>query len=120
MQIEIKDHSKEAIDLKNHAVQRAMMEIAQEAESNAVLEVTFAVYDTPESPSYRRTGNLRNGITHESTEDTAIVGTNTEYAPYVEMGTVKMNPRPFIKPAVENYMNEYKEILEDDLKKFMQ
>jgi len=33
------------------------------------------------------TGELRNSITHEVEGTEAIVGTNTEYAPYVEFGT---------------------------------
>lgn len=33
------------------------------------------------------TGDLRNSITHEVHNDVGIVGTNKEYAPYVEFGT---------------------------------
>ena len=38
------------------------------------------------------TGNLRNSITHSVDADgrCAYVGTNVEYAPYVEYGTYKM------------------------------
>lgn len=33
------------------------------------------------------TGDLRSSITHEVNNDVGIVGTNKEYAPYVEFGT---------------------------------
>lgn len=33
------------------------------------------------------TGDLRSSITHEINNDVGIVGTNKEYAPYVEFGT---------------------------------
>ena len=85
-------------------------------EANAKIEVTTAVYDTPESPTYRRTGALRNSIAHDTDDTTAYVGTNIEYAQYVELGTKKMNPRPFIAPAVENHMDEYRAIAEQYLK----
>lgn len=35
------------------------------------------------------TGNLRNSITFDTDEDTVTIGTNVEYAPYIELGTGK-------------------------------
>lgn len=48
------------------------------------------------------TGNLRNSITHEvdESEISVKIGTNVEYAPYVELGTVKMNAQPYLRTAV--------------------
>lgn len=66
------------------------------------------------------TGRLRNSITHgQSTELSAYVayiGTNVEYAPYVEYGTRKTKAQPFLKPAVNNHAAEYKAIFEAYLK----
>lgn len=53
----------------------------------------------------------------ESTDHTLYLGTNVEYAPYVEMGTSKMPARPFIRPAVENHLSEYQQIFEQTLSK---
>lgn len=117
MQVTITDNSAQILDALPPAIERALEAIAMQAEANAKIEVTRAVYDTPESKSgYRRTGALRNSISHAHDETTAYVGSNLEYAPYVEMGTVKMAERPFIRPAVENYMNEYKALAEEYLK----
>ena len=62
------------------------------------------------------TGNLRNSITNTTDLDTAYVGTNVEYAAYVEMGTSKMGKRPYIQPAVEEHLDEYKNMIETILK----
>ena len=93
---------------------QAMIAIGMTAESNAKQEITKAVYDTPESKSgYVRTGRLRNSITYgvDTNEPAVYIGSNVEYAPYVELGTSKMRARPFLKPAVENYGEQYKDLL---------
>ena len=61
------------------------------------------------------TGRLRASISHDTDEDTMYLGTNVEYAPYVELGTSRMDAQPFLRPAIENHMDEYKDILNDVL-----
>lgn len=88
------------------------------------------------------TGRLRNSITHATDDDSAYIGTNVEYGIYVEMGTgiyaeeggrstpwtyqddegnwhttVGMKPRPFLAPAVQEHIDEYKELVENYMKK---
>jgi len=121
--------------------------IGQSAETHAKQYVTIAVYETPQG-WYIRTSNLKNGITHQTEQDengtTVVVGTDVEYAPYVELGTGKyaepgtskakkipwhyqdekgnwhttsgMPARPFLRPAIEIHLDEYRKILEDELK----
>ena len=64
------------------------------------------------------TGNLRNSITHEvdDGEPAAYVGTNVEYAPYQELGTIHMKAQPFLKPAVADHANEFRKIFENEMK----
>jgi len=48
-----------------------------------------------------KTGTLKRSITHEFISDTkAQVGTNVEYAPFVELGTSKWAGKPFLRPAL--------------------
>lgn len=88
------------------------------------------------------TGNLRNSISHkvDDAEQAAYIGTNVEYAPYVELGTGIYNPegrktpwiyqddkgnwhwtrgaqaQPFLKPAASDHSQTYRNIMEDELK----
>ena len=62
-------------------------------------------------------GTLRNSIAHQvvADENAVYVGTNVEYAPYVELGTSKMAKRPYLKPAIEDHIEYYKQIISDEL-----
>ena len=98
------------------AAKKAMKEIGLQAERNTKKEATNMIYNAPLGKSgYRRTGNLRKAITHESTDREAIVGCDIEYAQYVELGTSKMPARPFIENGVRNYQEQYIEILKKNL-----
>ena len=84
--------------------------------------ITFAVSgDSARQHNY--TDDLGNNYSEpvqgagESTDHTLYLGTNVEYAPYVELGTSKMPARPFIRPAVENHLSEYQQIFEQTLSK---
>lgn len=61
------------------------------------------------------TGTLRNSITHTTSGETEYIGTNVEYAPYVEMGTSRTRAQPFLQPAIENNTSTYKSIIEKHL-----
>lgn len=88
------------------------------------------------------TGNLRNSISHtvDDSEKAAYIGTNVEYAAYVELGTGIYYPggrtdpwvyqdakgdwhmtngqraQPFLKPAVADNASTYQKIVEDEMK----
>ena len=81
------------------------------------------------------TGNLKNSMTSEvsQSEKAVYVGTAVEYAPYVEFGHHQevgryvpaiekrlvrefVSAKPFLKPAIQNHLDEYKHILENELK----
>ena len=68
------------------------------------------------------TGRLANSITHQQIdEDTEVIGSNVEYAPYVELGHItasgsKVAAHPFLRPAAENHTGEYRRILDQVMK----
>lgn len=64
------------------------------------------------------TGRLRNSITHavDASEQKVYVGTNVEYAAYVEMGTSRTKAQPYLQPAVNNHLDEYASMAEYFLK----
>lgn len=109
MSVKFEDNSQQFIDAMADKVKVALTEIGMQAEANAVYEITaLGAVDT---------GNLRSSISHDDDGvDTAYVGTNVEYAPYVEMGTVHMDSRPFLKQAVQNHADEYRQMAESALK----
>ena len=63
------------------------------------------------------TGNLRGSITHEvDTDDNAVyIGTNVEYAPYVELGTSRQEAQPFLGPAASGHGAQYRKVLKKAL-----
>ena len=92
------------------------------------------------------TGALRNSISHkvDPGEPAAYIGTNQEYAAYIEFGTghysttgggtpkkrwaymgddgkmhiaYPMKPRPYLKPAVANNIGTYRNIFKDEMSK---
>lgn len=57
------------------------------------------------------TGRLRNSISHAVDNNAAYIGTNVDYAVYVEMGTVKTRAQPYLKPAIVDHADQYQEIV---------
>lgn len=99
------DNTEEVSQGIRRAIDRALEEIGLAAEG-------YAKRACPVD-----TGNLRNSITHavESGEDAVYVGTNVEYAPYVEMGTRRTAAQPFLRPAATEHSSTYREILKRNL-----
>ena len=103
---EIKDDkTDEVLAAKQEAINMALEMIGIEAERYAK---EYCPVDT---------GRLRNSITHtQKGKATELIGSNVEYAPYVEAGTSRMAPRKFLYRAVFDHMSTYKEIAESCLK----
>ena len=100
----------------NDSINRALEMIGIQAEKFAK---ALCPVGTPESTGIAGYigGTLRNSIAHQVVmQETAVyVGTNVEYAPYVELGTSKMTKRPYLKPAIEDHIEHYKQIISDEL-----
>jgi len=132
MSVEITDNSKEVSAAIKAALLRGLEKCGLVAEGYAK---KLCPVDT---------GNLRNSITHvvDEQEPAAIIGTDSEYGAYVELGTgiyaeggggrptpwvyqdAKGNwhytrgnkAQPFLKPAAADHAIQYRKILEDELK----
>ena len=65
------------------------------------------------------TGRLSASITHviDAGEQAVYVGTNVEYAPYVELGTARQKAQPYLRPAAVDHVSEYREIIEGELRR---
>lgn len=100
---ELKDNSEEVKSLMTSALARALEKIGLIAEGYAK---RLCPVDT---------GRLRNSITHTDDGEAEYIGTNVEYAPYVELGTSRTRAQPYLKPAVVDHANEYKKIVEAEM-----
>lgn len=79
------DNSKKVLDDFQGQLDKVLEECGQLAEGYAKAILT----ERPMSGQswYTRTGRLRNSIAHVVDDNTAYVGSNLDYAPYVEYGT---------------------------------
>lgn len=129
MEIKIIDNSGEVLNAMHEAAITALEKIGIKAED-------YAKKRCPVD-----TGRLRGSISHtvDENELAAYIGTNVEYAPYVELGTGKyysggrptpwvyqdakgnwhrthgQKAQPFIKPAVSDHAAEYNKIYKDEM-----
>jgi phage gpG-like protein len=66
--------------------------------AESTVEDRIAQGYSPDEPLLRK-GDLRDSIKHEVGVLEAVVGSTSPIAPYQELGTDKIPPRPFIGPA---------------------
>lgn len=144
--VTFESHIDTVIKATEQSLERAAEVLGGMMESKAKEYITEAVYQSPEG-SYIRTGNLRNSISHATDHSggsvAVVVGASAEYAPYVELGTgvgasdgrgrktpwryqddkgnwhttTGMPARPYIRPALENHLEMYKRVLQQELSK---
>lgn len=137
--VKITDNSAIFKNAKDRAVAAALAAIGEEAAGNAMEEltnqdavdtgrlrnsVTYATQQHMEAKSFRwhkgkngepaGSGSTAPKATPE--KETVYIGTNVEYAKYIEAGTSKSAPRPFLKPAATGHSEEYKRIVLKHLK----
>lgn len=130
MEIEIVDNSEKTLEEFKAACLRALERCGSQAEGYAKDLVPVD------------TSNLQQHITHtvDESELAAYIGTNVDYAAYVELGTGKyyaggtprpwtytdtqgkthwtggQKAKPYLKPAVADHAQTYRNIIEDELK----
>ena len=62
------------------------------------------------------TGRLRNSISQAVEDKSAYIGTNVEYAPYVELGSRGRDGKHMLQRAATEHTAEYKKLMEDSMK----
>lgn len=127
MEVKFADNSDEVLALFKAATERALERCGLQGEGYAK---DLCPVDT---------GDLRNSISHKTVENEAYIGTNKEYAAYVELGTGKytaggrptpwvyqdakgnwhhtdgQRAQPYLKPAVANHKQTYINIIKDEM-----
>ena len=99
-----KDNTDEVIAALKNAKKRGLEAIGLTAEG-------YAKKDTPVD-----TGRLRNSIAHAVEDDAAFIGTNVEYAIFVEAGARGRKGVHMLQRAATEHAGEYKRLMEDSMK----
>lgn len=130
MDVEFIDNSEEVLDALRKKQRNALQRCGDQAEGYAKDLVPV------------KTGNLRTSISNRVIDESAYIGTNSEYAAYVELGTGKYadgiggrqtpwvyedeqgnwhrtsghKAQPYLRPAVSDHKQTYKNIIEDEMR----
>lgn len=139
MKIDFRSNKKRVLDALEEAVDRALMICGGKAESYAKQNLTDnGSVDTGllrNSITFARGGKGANIDSYSASKGTGsgsysgsapsegrhersvYIGTNVEYAPFVELGTSHSKAKPYLRPAAENHGDEYKKIIKNELSK---
>lgn len=88
-----------------------------EAVENALNDIGMVCERYAQDKTPVDTGRLRNSIDYEvkSSENAVYVKTDVNYAGFVELGTSRQKPQPYLRPAVSNHIDEYRAIVKRNL-----
>ena len=137
--IEYRDNTDEVLSALKAAIKRGNEAIGMAAERHAKKRITIArAVDTgrlrnsityalageeTHVKSYKanKGGKDRETYTYDGTADGkkgsgVYIGTNVEYAPFVENGARGRAPVHFLQDASTNHTDEYKKLMEDSMK----
>ncbi len=142
----MKSHKDEVLDELDSKIEIALEEIGLEAEKYAKMKCPVDTGRLRNSISHLVSGQGQKTVKYKAMEyyttkagkkskrrksvdysyktgnasgdnsNSVYIGTNVEYAPYVEFGTSKQKPQPYLKPAVTDHVDEYKRIVKSILK----
>lgn len=77
------------------------------------------IASAPGEPPASDTGRLVNSIetVYDVLQLSGIVRCTVAYGPFLEYGTQKMEPRPFLRPAVANTRREVQAIVQEEIER---
>lgn len=133
--IEYRDNTEEVLNALEAAIKRGNEAIGMTAERHAKKKcpvdtgrlrnsITYALAgEETHVKSYKanKGGKDRETYTYDGTADGkkgsgVYIGTNVEYAPFVENGARGRAPVHFLQDASTNHTDEYKKLMEDSMK----
>ena len=135
MKVDYTDNSKQVLSALEKGKRNALTAIGATAETHTKENIT--------ADKLVDTGRLRNSITYATgdylgigtytdnkkkkysdakarntpKDDEVAIGTNVEYAAYTELGTEKITAHHYLKRAVTEHQDEYKELAVEAIKK---
>ena len=135
MKVDYKDNSQQVLSALEKGKRNALTAIGATAETHTKDNIT--------ADDLIDTGRLRNSITYATgdylgvgtytdnkkkkysdakarntpKDDEVAIGTNVEYAPYLELGTKKITAHHYLKRAVTEHKDEYKNLTVQAIKK---
>lgn len=137
--IKFQSNEKKILSEFKEKAEKAMMTIGMMAESAAKQlspvdtgllrnSITFALGgQSAQISDYSgddgKTGSYSGKMPEDNADEVSVtIGTNVEYAPYIELGhrTVSggwVNPQEFLRPAIENNMQTFKTVIETEMKR---
>ena len=102
MKVDYKDNSQQILSALEKGKRNALTAIGSSAETHAKDNIT--------ADDLIDTGRLRNSISYAVDGESAYIGTNVEYAPYLELGTKKIAAYHYLKRAATEHKDEYKNL----------
>lgn len=133
MSYTIKDNTKEVLSAMEKAIDRGLEAIGMTAEGHAKKNetavdtgllrnsITYAVSGKPSNTkSYKSDDGSKSGSYQgqapEEKNKAVYIGTNVEYAPYIELGARGRKGLHFLQRAATEHGDEYKRLMEDSMK----
>lgn len=92
-----------------------MIKYSDDNVRRAVLRTAQLAFEKGREHCPVRTGRLRKSITLLPSKKSAIIFTDVEYAPMVELGTSRQRPQPFLSRGIYEVAKSAGEIFKEEL-----
>ena len=93
-----------------------ILRLLERGKRNALTAIGAAAETYAKNATPVDTGRLRNSISHAVDGEAVYIGSNVEYAPYVELGTSRAKAHHMLQKAATEHSAEYKRLAEDAVK----
>ena len=112
MSFTIKDNSAQVLAKMNSNIRSALIAIG-----STVVEIASDYIMTKYYRPAYQTGDLLRSLTFnvDMANKRVIIGSNLNYAPWVHNGTASMEARPFLRDAIMENMQVWKEVVAEHL-----